>query len=115
MKEDNPTQKGIEEIKHLANSYIELFKVRSTRKSAEVATGVTYGLLTVILIIMCFSFFGFALALFVGDLLASPALGFFIVGGVPLVTIVLMRIFNKNISSYLLNFFTRIMTKNNEQ
>ncbi|HZH87168.1 MAG TPA: hypothetical protein VFD77_07620 [Brumimicrobium sp.] len=114
MKEDTTTKEGIEEVKRLANSYMELIKVRSVRKTSEVATGATYGLITFILIIMCFSFFGFALAIYIGDLLESQALGFLIVGAVPLLAILIMRLFNKHIFSYLLNFFTRIMTKNNE-
>jgi hypothetical protein len=112
MKENNTTKEGIEEVKHLANSYFELIKVKGVRKTAEIATGATYGLLTVTLIIMCLSFFGFALAIYIGDLLASYALGFLIVGAVPLLSILLMRLLNKQIFNYLLNFFTRIMTKN---
>src|SRR5690554_2212230 len=114
MKENNTTQKSNEEVKKLASSYLELFKVKSAKKSAQVATGASYVLLTVILIIMSFTFFGFALAFFIGELLGLIALGFVIVGAIPLVTLLLMRLFNRNITDYLLNFFTRLMTKNDE-
>src|SRR5690554_2375141 len=114
MKEDNPTQKSIEEVKKLASSYLELFKVKSAKKSAQVATGASCGLLTVILIIMSFTFFGFALAFFIGELLGSIALGFVIVGAITLFKHLLMHLINRNITDYLLNFFTRLMTKNDE-
>lgn len=111
MKEKDTTKDGIDEVKHLANSYFELIKIRGVKKTAEVSTRATYGLLNIILVIMSFSFFGFALAIYIGELLESYAIGFLIVGALPLLAILLMRIFNRQTLSCLLNFFTRIMTK----
>ena len=111
MKENNTTKEGIEEAKKLANSYFELIKLRGVKKVAEVTTRTTYGLLNLILIKMSLSFFGFALAIYVGELLESYPLGFLIVGAFPLVVILLMRIFNRPTLRFFLNFFTRIMTR----
>ncbi|HLV41926.1 MAG TPA: hypothetical protein VKY37_06590 [Brumimicrobium sp.] len=111
MKENNTTKEGIEEVKKLANSYFELVKIRGVKKAAEVSTRATYGLLTLILIKMSLSFFGFALAIYVGELLESYALGFLIIGAVPLLAILVMRIFNRPTLRFFLNFFTHIMTR----
>ncbi|PKR80010.1 hypothetical protein CW751_12360 [Brumimicrobium salinarum] len=114
MRERNTTKKGIDDAKELANSYFELIKVRGIKKTASVFTKVSYNLLNTILLKMGISFFGFALALYLGSLLESYPLGFLIVGAIPFLAILLMRIFNRQTLQALLNFFTRIMTKDHE-
>lgn len=111
MKENNPIKTGIKKVKKLVNSYVRLIELRSTKKIAEVTSRVTYGLLTLLLIIMGFSFFSFALALYIGKLLSSLALGFLIVGSLPILIILLISIFKRQALRALLNFFTKIMTK----
>lgn len=114
MRENNTTKEGIKEAKLLAESYYNLFRVKTVKKSTEVATRATYSVITVILFIISLSFFGFALAIYLGSLFESYSLGFLTVGAIPLLSILLMRIFNKQTIGWLLNFFTRLMTRNHD-
>jgi hypothetical protein len=111
MRENNTTKEGLEEVKRLAKSYIKLIRVRGVKKTAEVSTRATYSLMTLLLIKMSLSFFGFALAIYLGSLLESYPLGFVIVAAIPLLFALFMQIFNKQTFRFLLDFFTRIMTK----
>ncbi|WP_107037625.1 hypothetical protein [Brumimicrobium mesophilum] len=111
MREKNITKEGIQEVKNLAESYFELGRIKSVQKTSQLLSRATHGLLTVILIMIGMSFFGFALAIYLGGVLDSYSLGFLIVGAIPLLTILLMRIFYKGTLGYLLNFFTRAMTR----
>ena len=107
----NITEEGIKEVKDLVESYIELGRIKSVKTASQLLSRATYGLIISILIIMGSSFFGFALAIYIGGLLESYALGFVIVGALPLLIIILIRIFYKGTLGYLLNFFTRAMTR----
>lgn len=111
MKENKTTEEGINEAKRLLESNLALLKIRSIKKVTGVLANATYGFLRIILIMTGLSFFGFALAIFLGGLLESYTLGFLIVGAIPFLAVLLMRLFNKHTLSYLLNIFTRIMTK----
>lgn len=111
MKENNTTKEGIEEVKKLAESYFYLGRVKAVQKTAQLLSRATNGLVNIILIMMGFAFFCFALAIFLGEILESYALGFVIVGALPFLLILLMRIFNRGTLGYLLNYFTRAMTR----
>lgn len=111
MREKNITKEGIEEVKKLAESYFDLGRVKTVQKTAQVLSKAAHGLFTIVLILIGFSFFGFALAIYLGSIIGSYALGFVIVGALALLGILLMRIFNKPTMGYLLNFFTRAMTR----
>ncbi|PWH86946.1 hypothetical protein [Brumimicrobium oceani] len=105
------TEEGLQEAKKLLESSWALIKVRGIKKVTAVLANATYGFLKIILMMMGLAFFGFALAIYLGGVLESYALGFLIVGAIPFLAILLMRIFNKHTLHYLLNIFTRIMTK----
>lgn len=111
MREKNITEEGMQEIKSLADSYLELGKIKGVKKTSQLLSRASHGLVTVILIMIGLSFFGFALAIYIGGLIESYALGFVIVGALPLLTALLMRVFFKGTIGYLLNFFTRAMTR----
>ena len=114
MKEENTTEDGIKEIKKLGNSYIELFRIKGIKKSADILTKLSYNMLNIALLKMSISFMGFALAIYLGNLFKNYALGFVVVGAVPLLCILLMRIFNKQTLRYFLSTFTRIITKDHD-
>ncbi|RYM34693.1 hypothetical protein ERX46_04785 [Brumimicrobium glaciale] len=111
MRENKTTEEGIDEVKRLLKSTLTLLKIKGIKKITGVLANATYGFLKIILIMTGLSFFGFALAIYLGGLLESYTLGFLIVGALPFLAIILMRIFNKYTLRYLLNGFTRIMTK----
>ncbi|RFC53835.1 hypothetical protein [Brumimicrobium aurantiacum] len=114
MKENNTTKEGIDELKKLVTTYIALFRIRSMKKATEVTTRVAYSLLVTILTMIGISFLGLALAIYLGTLLSSYALGFLIVGMIPIIAIILMRVFKISTFRYLLNFFTRLITNKYE-
>lgn len=104
-------KEGITEVRRLIDSYIDLIKLRTHKRGIEIGSRITYGLFTIALIIIGFTFLCVALALFIGELLGSYSLGFLIAGGVPILTIILMQIFKKGTHHFLLNFFTKITTR----
>ena len=110
MENKKTTQKGMEEVKQLANSYFELIKIKSTKKTAKVSARASIGVLYIILILMCLSFLGISLAYFISELVESIPLGFLITGGLPLLILFLLKIFKVSTHRFLLNFFTRIIT-----
>ena len=107
----NPFKGGIEEIKRIMNAYFNLIQIRSIKRGAEISSRVTFGLLTIIFILLGATFFCIALALFIGKLMGSYALGFLIIGAVPIIAMLVMQAFKKQTYLRLLNFFTNIMTK----
>ncbi len=107
----NPFKGGVEEIKRIINAYFNLIRIRSIKRGAEISSRVTFGLLTIIFILLGSTFFCIALALFIGELMNSYALGFLTVGAVPILAMLLMLIFKEQTYRRLLNFFTKIMTK----
>lgn len=111
MKIENPIREGVAEIRRIINAYIELIKLKSVKKGAEIGSRITYSVLIIVLIIIGCSFLSIALALYLGQLLGSYPLGFLIVGALPILIMLLMRIFKERAILCLLNFFIKIMTK----
>lgn len=104
-------KEGITEVRLLIDSYINLIRLRTHKRGIEIGARITFGLFTIALIIIGFTFLCIALALFLGELFDSYSLGFLIVGAVPILTIILMQIFKKGTHHFLLNFFTKITTR----
>lgn len=115
MKIFNPFKQGIEEIKRWINANIELYKIKGIKKTVEVSSKVTFSLIILLFVLLIFSFLSIALALFIGKLLHSYALGFLIVGSIPLLLVLLLSIFKRSFMLVLLNFFTRIIMKENDK
>lgn len=111
MKIFNPFKQGIEDLKSWLNAHLELIQLKGVKKAVEVSSKVTFSLFILIFMLLGFSFLSIALALFIGQLLDSYALGFLITGAIPLLIIGLMYLFKKSTYGFLLNFFTRIFTK----
>ena len=111
MRRNNKTEEGIEETKRLLKSTLALIKIRGIKKTTEVMANATFRLTKTTLMITGLSFFCFALAIYLGDVLESYSLGFLMVGALPFLVILLMRIFNKQTIRYLRNTFIRIMTE----
>lgn len=106
-----PFKSGFEEIKRWLELQLDLLKVGGTKKAVEIASKVTFSLLTLLFFLLGFSFLSIALSLWIGELLNSYALGFLIVGAIPIVIVLILVIFKKAVFKFLLNFFTRIITK----
>ena len=111
MKIFNPFKQGIEDLKNWLNAHLEIIQLKGVKKAVEVSSKVTFSLFILIFMLLGFSFLSIALALFIGQLLDSYALGFLITGAIPLLIIGLMYLFKKSTYGFLLNFFTRIFTK----
>lgn len=111
MRIFNPIKEGIEEIKNWFNSHIDLLQLQGTKKAVEISAKVSFSLFILIFILLGFSFLSIALALLVGQLLDSYALGFLVIGIIPLLVIGLMVAFKQSTLRLLLDFFTRIFTK----
>lgn len=100
-------KEGIKEVKHLIETYIDLIRLKGKKSLVEVSSRITFGLLSIVLLSIGFTFFCVALALYIGVLLESFALGFLIVGIVPFLLLFLMQVFKKGTNRILLNFFTK--------
>src|SRR5690554_3319956 len=106
MKIFNPFKQGIEDLKNWLNAHLELIQLKGVKKAVEVSSKVTFSLF-----ILIFMLLGFSFALFICQILDFYALSFLITGAIPLLIIGLMYLFKKSTYGFLLNFFTRIFTK----
>lgn len=97
------------EVRRIVESYIELVKIRSIKRTSKVLTKIAFIFIAILLILASVPFLGVALALSLGSLLSSNTLGFLLVGGLFFLLLILLFVFRNFVVKILLNFFVRII------
>lgn len=97
-----------ENIKAFAKSSAEYYKLDLFNKSMKGATAMVNGLLLGFFFLLFFCFLNLALAIWISDALDSPSSGFFIMGGIYLILVLLVKfVFGKMIEKFMLIKFSR--------
>lgn len=85
-----------ESIRAVKQSSAEFYKLNAYKNATKGIVGIIVGVLAVFLGIVALLFLSVALAIFLSNILDSPSAGFFIVGGIYIILIVLLFVFGKN-------------------
>jgi len=107
------------ELLSYINKRLRLFKLEAYEKSSIAVSKIGYSLIFLIIIAVMLFFFLFALAFFIGELIGSIAAGFGILALASLVTLVIVKLFAKDIRRSLLNktinFIRKVEIANDEE
>ena len=106
VKED--TKDLVEHVTDLLETYSKLVVINATQKGIDISSSIVFSVTLALLCFLVVSFIGLGLAWWLGNAINSRAGGFFIVGGIYLLSIIiLMAMRKKTIFPLLRNFLTR--------
>ena len=106
IKEDS--RDLVEHVTDLLETYSKLVIINATQKGIDISSSIIFSVTLAFLGFLVVSFIGFGLAWWLGNVINSRAGGFFIVGGIYLLSmIILMAMRKKTIFPFLRNFLTR--------
>ena len=106
VKED--TKDLVGHVTDLLESYSKLVIVNATQKAIDISSSIIFSVTLALLCFLVAFFIGLGLAWWLGNVINSRAGGFFIVGGIYLLSmIILMAMRKKTIFPFLRNFLTR--------
>jgi hypothetical protein len=84
-----------EHVEQYTTTSIELYRLKTIKKSAEVISGIASGLALTVLLSICFLVFNIGVAIFLGKMTGETYYGFFIVSGFYLLLALIVYIFRK--------------------
>jgi hypothetical protein len=84
-------------VSQYVKTYVELTKAKATKGASNAAAGIAIGVTTLLFSFFFLFFASFGLGWWIGSLLNSPALGFFIVAGFYLLLIGLIFMLRKKV------------------
>ena len=84
-----------EHVEQYTSTSIELYRLKTIKKGAEVVSGVASGLALTVILFICFLVFNIGMAFFLGKMTGETYYGFFIVSGFYLLLALLVYIFRK--------------------
>ena len=106
IKEDSKDL--VEHVTDLLETYSKLVIINAAQKGIDISSSIIFSVTLALLCFLVVSFIGFGLAWWLGNVINSRAGGFFIVGGIYLLSIIiLMAMRRKTIFPFLRNFLTR--------
>ena len=106
IKEDS--RDLVEHLTDLLETYSKLVIINATQKGIDISSSIIFSVTLALLGFLVVSFIGFGLAWWLGNVINNRAGGFFIVGGIYLLSmIILMATRKKMIFPFLRNFLTQ--------
>ncbi|SJN43131.1 hypothetical protein [Sphingobacterium sp. JB170] len=98
--------------KDYVDTQIKLLRLRGLSKGSRIFGSLALDIVKIVFTLFIIFFCSLALGFYLGELLESNALGFLLTGVIFFVSVLLIRLFEPRLESFLVNFTIRKITKN---
>ncbi|MGO3805148.1 MAG: hypothetical protein ACTJHT_02470 [Sphingobacterium sp.] len=98
--------------KDYVDTQIKLLRLRGLSKGSRIFGSLALDVVKIVFTLFIIFFCSLALGFYLGELLESNALGFLLTGVIFFVSVLLIRLFEPRLESFLVNFTIRKITKN---
>src|SRR5215831_3196674 len=102
------TKDLLEHVTDYLETYYELITVNVAQKGINLASGIIYAMMVVILALFAFGLISLAIGWWLGNLVNSRAGGFFLMAGIYIIIIAVVMAVRKKV---ILPFFRNLLTK----
>lgn len=94
-------------LRQYIDSHLELIRLRAVASGSRIVGALVLGVVTGILMAMVFLFWCIALGFYLGEVLGSNALGFLATGSILLLIVILISLFKKRLSLWIMGTVIR--------
>lgn len=98
--------------KDYVDTQIKLLRLRSLSKGSRIFGSMALDIVKIVFTLFIIFFCSLALGFYLGELLESNALGFLLTGVIFFISVLLIRLFEPRLESFLVNLTIRKITKN---